>query len=234
MTYILRIVSVLAVLFVCGQSLHADELQDKKLTQRLVNTISGDYDVNDLFFKIKVIDGKAILSGRALSEEDKERAEKIALEIKGIKDVQNNLEVKPLTKDDISTLGTMKERTQAGLSNTVYPDESIGDKDFPTYLEKIELESEKNYNRDLMNMEHSLNKNIRAGYSDREIKMHVEDAIRRAPLRGRADNITVLVQNGYVSLYGTVGNVMDQQTIRDAAASVPGVKGISDSTNLNR
>ncbi|MFC2149357.1 BON domain-containing protein [Candidatus Auribacterota bacterium] len=226
-------ICALFILITLPSAVYSDQTNDEKLTEIVTREISEDYQINDLFFTVKVENKEVILDGRALSQEDKDLAEKIAGEVKGVKGVRNNLEIKPLTKDDVEALELMRLKARAGKPSAADRGLSVAD-ETPSYIKKDELESQTAYEESLRDMDQSLNRNIEAGYSDREIKQAVEEAILRAPLRGRSDNITVMVQNGYVTLLGTVNNIMDQQTIRDAAASVPGVRSVSDSTNLNR
>jgi osmotically-inducible protein OsmY len=215
---------------ICIPAAHlaAGETEDRSLASRIQDALRSDPAMNNLFMQVTAVDGRVTLNGRAVSPDNKELAERIARRVKGVRSVENALDIKPLDKDDIETLNAMKQKASMGQQFSRRPLLQSPAEDPQYFLDK------NNYYKNLDKMSSHLDRNIYENYSDRDIKIRVEEAISSAPTNGRTDNITVLVSNGRVTLLGTVDSIIDQQTVVDVASRVPGVKSVDNSTNLNR
>jgi len=216
------------VLYASAAYLTAGEAEDRALAERVSDALSADSTINDLFMKTDVRDGRVILDGRAVSPEDRERAEAAARRVKGSRDVQNNLIVKPLGPEDIQTLNAMKQN--AGASQQFIRNPHMP----PAGGMPQHIADRATYSRSLDKMSSVLDKNIYDNYSDRDIKIRVENAVRSSPTIGRNDNITVMVQSGRVTLLGTLDCYQDQQTVVDSVSRFPGVVSVDDETQLRR
>ncbi|HRZ87332.1 MAG TPA: BON domain-containing protein [bacterium] len=224
---IIILIYAVAVSLLLGETAAAEN-GDAALTERVRDALRADPHINNLFMEAAASGGTVTLSGRAVSAEDKERAGTAAGAVSGVRAVRNELEVKPLSPDDADALKAMQQRVlsrQQFSPRTVLP---------ATRQPQAAQERQRQFEKGISRMGQALDKNIRDNYSDQDIKLRVEEAIHRTPSLSRSDNITVLVQNGRVALYGTVGNHIDQQSFRDAARNVPGVVSVDDNTQLTR
>lgn len=218
----------LSLLLTGAAAVCAGEAEDRALAARVKDALGSDANLNNLFMQPEAADGTVTLTGRAVSPENRELAEKIARGVKGVRNVENKLTVKPLDTDDIATLSAMKQRAVISqqFSRNPPPESAAAS---PQYFS-----DQKNYYRNLDKMSLHMDKNIYDNISDRDIKTQVEIAVRQAPTIGRTNNITVMVQSGRVTLIGTVDCYQDHYMITDVAARVPGVVSVDNETYLSR
>lgn len=86
----------LLLALVLATGLLADEAADAKIYDQVRFRLSGDRDVKGAALDVDVKDGIVVLRGKIPTEKLKDRAEKIARKVKGVKQVKNELVVTPL------------------------------------------------------------------------------------------------------------------------------------------
>ncbi len=91
-----------AVLLVAGgawtQTALADQKTDDRIYDQVRMRLTTDQDVKGGGFDVAVKDGVVTIKGRADSERGKDRATKLAKKVKGVKEVDNQLQVGPPTQ----------------------------------------------------------------------------------------------------------------------------------------
>lgn len=93
---ILKICTSLLVFFLlAGLCLAADKvISDDAIYDNVRIKLASDVDVKGGALKVEVKDGKVTLSGDVESQMQKDKATKIAKKVKGVKSVDNQIEVK--------------------------------------------------------------------------------------------------------------------------------------------
>lgn len=91
-----------AMLLVAGgawtQSALADQKTDDRIYDQVRMKLTTDQDVKGGGFEVSVKDGVVTIKGRADTERGKDRASKLAKKVKGVKEVDNQLQVGPPTQ----------------------------------------------------------------------------------------------------------------------------------------
>jgi osmotically-inducible protein OsmY len=91
-----------AVLLLSGgvwtQAALADQKTDDRIYDQVRMRLTTDQDVKGGGFEVSVKDGVVTIKGRADSERGKDRAAKLAKKVKGVKEVDNQLQVGPPTQ----------------------------------------------------------------------------------------------------------------------------------------
>ena len=78
-----------------GQSTMGSYIDDTAITAAIKARLLDDKTTGGMSINVDSLNGTVALSGFATSEAEKQRAEAIALEAKGVKGVRNNLIVRP-------------------------------------------------------------------------------------------------------------------------------------------
>lgn len=78
-----------------GERTLGERVDDSVITTKINAKLTGSGDINPFNIDVDSIQGKVTLSGTVVSEERKALAERLAREVKGVKKVDNRLEVKP-------------------------------------------------------------------------------------------------------------------------------------------
>lgn len=76
----------------------ADQKTDDRIYDQVRMRLTTDQDVKGGGFEVAVKDGVVTIKGRADTERGKDRATKLAKKVKGVKDVDNQLQVGPPTQ----------------------------------------------------------------------------------------------------------------------------------------
>lgn len=91
-----------AMLLVAGgawtQAAFADQKNDDRIYDQVRMRLTTDQDVKGGGFEVAVKDGVVTIKGRADTERGKDRATKLAKKVKGVKEVDNQLQVGPPTQ----------------------------------------------------------------------------------------------------------------------------------------
>ncbi len=94
-----RIVAMLLMASgVCTQAVMADQKTDDRIYDQVRMRLTTDQDVKGGGFDVAVKDGVVTIKGRADSERGRDRATKLAKKVKGVKEVDNQLQVGPPTQ----------------------------------------------------------------------------------------------------------------------------------------
>lgn len=93
----MRFLATIALLFILLiPAGFADQATDDALFDQVRIKLANDREVGGGKIEVHVTDGKVELTGRVKTEKIKQKAEKIAKSVKGIKSVDNRLTVGPL------------------------------------------------------------------------------------------------------------------------------------------
>jgi hyperosmotically inducible protein len=71
-----------------------DVVSDSWITTKVKSDLAVEKDVSATHISVKTVEGVVTLSGSATSQAEAEKAVRVASEIKGVKSVVNNIEVK--------------------------------------------------------------------------------------------------------------------------------------------
>jgi osmotically-inducible protein OsmY len=80
------------------QAAFADQKNDDRIYDQVRMRLTTDQDVKGGGFEVAVKDGVVTIKGRADTERGKDRATKLAKKVKGVKEVDNQLQVGPPTQ----------------------------------------------------------------------------------------------------------------------------------------
>lgn len=94
MTRIFQLLVLALILIV--PSFAADPVSDDSLYDTVRVKLAGDREVGGGKIEVKVTNGVVELSGKVKTDKIRVKAEKIAKKVKGVKSVENKLQVSPL------------------------------------------------------------------------------------------------------------------------------------------
>ncbi len=76
--------------------LYAQKVPDDLIYDQVRRRLASDPDVKGAMIEVQVKDGAVSLAGKVKTDKARQRAEKLARKVKGVKSVTNNLVVSPL------------------------------------------------------------------------------------------------------------------------------------------
>ncbi|CAN5833516.1 BON domain-containing protein [soil metagenome] len=92
---ILAIILIAPMMFAaCGKSV-SDTIDDATITTRVKTSFVNDPDVGAMRIDVETFKGVVILSGRAKSKQEEQKAIELARKIRGVVDVKSTLQIEP-------------------------------------------------------------------------------------------------------------------------------------------
>jgi hyperosmotically inducible protein len=94
-------VAVMALITASGCAVHRDQetvgayVDDSAITTTVKARYVGNKDVDASSIKVETLNGTVLLSGFAKSQNERDTAEDIASQVKGVKNVRNSIAVRP-------------------------------------------------------------------------------------------------------------------------------------------
>lgn len=214
-----------------------DELDGKEMADAIENEYIFDHAIDVNKIDVSVRDGIVELTGTVNNIKAKERAERIAELVKGVRAVSNRIEVSPpvvLSDDGI------KSKVENALlmdpaTDSYEVDVKVKDKvvtlegNVDSYQEKMLCGNVAKTVKGVTGLENNLNIVYQQNRTDLEIKSEIEKVLKWDALI-EDGLIDVAVQNGKVELTGTVGSASEKSNAY-TSAWVAGVKSV-DNTGL--
>lgn len=215
--------------------------EDLKLQQRVIDELDFEPQVDAAHIGISVRDGVVTLSGHVISFVEKFAAERAVRRVKGVKAVAQELEVRlpseAKTADDEIAARAVKILNWDALVPhgriTVKVEHGV-----------VTLGGQVDWNYERAEAEDDVRKlnGVVAVINDIVVAPRVEPADVRAKIRAalernaevEANNVTISVSGGKVTLGGRVNAWTERETIERAAWSAPGVTQVDDRIELAR
>jgi osmotically-inducible protein OsmY len=215
--------------------------EDLQLQQRVIDALEFEPSVDAAHVGVSARDGVVTLSGHVSSYAEKFAAERAARQVKGVKAVAEEIEVrlpsdKKLADDEIA----------ARSLRLLHWDVAIPDDRISVKVEHgiVTLSGNVDWDYQRIEAEYDVRKlsGVRSVINDITVrpKPHaadVHDKIRAAMARNAvldADKITVSVSGGRVTLGGKVSAWVEREAAERAAWSAPGVIEVEDKIELVR
>ena len=213
---------------------------DTDIQKDIVSEIQWEPSLRNDDVAIAVRDGVVTLAGFVDSYADKWRAERIASEVKGVKAIANELEVKIPSSSQRPDPDIARAAVDALKWNIVVPSDRIkvkvdkgwvtleGDVDF--YFQKEAAERAVRYLTGVKGVSNLVTVRVRATPSD--VKQKIEAALERGA-RFDAEHITVEVVGNKAILRGTVRSYAESRDAERAARNAPGITEVDNKLTIN-
>src|SRR5579871_6299386 len=207
--------------------------QDQRIQHDVTQQIAWQPDVNAKDISVKVNNGNVVLTGFVHSYIEKTAAEHAAKTVLGVLSVANDIEVKP--KDRRSDPEIARDVVESLRLHSSVPDDrlKITVRDgFVTLEGKVTWEfqrrSAERVAQEVVGVRGIINSiTIVPIVSTTEVREKIEDAWKRTvDLDARL--MSVVANNGKVSLYGTVHSFNEREQAERAAWQAPGVHAVEN------
>lgn len=212
---------------------------DKQLQQSVIDALAWEASLASAHIGVTATDGVITLSGHVPSYWEKRSAQATARQVKGVKAIADEIEVKLLSinaweDDEIARLAL-----QNLASDSVVPKDAITltvDRGWVTLRGEVEWHFQKTA------AEHVVHRllgvvgvvsdiNVKPHVQAYEVREKIEDALRRQSSID-ASGISIETKDGKVTLGGSVKNLFERDLVERAAWSVPGVAQVEDKIAL--
>jgi osmotically-inducible protein OsmY len=209
--------------------------EDVKVQQNVLEELDWEPIVNAADVGVTVKNGVVTLSGSVESYAEKREAERVALRLKGVKAVANELDVRLTASGRRSDAVIAAAALNAIKWNVYLPDEKIKLKVEDSWV-TLEGEVEWNYQRDraekavrpLAGVRGVTNLvTVRPRVSPGDIKGRIRKSLDRIALED-SQSITVAVSGSEVTLSGSVHSLAERNEAERAAWAAPGVTSVHD------
>ena len=210
------------------------------IQQDVLEELDWEPSINAAEIGVTVKNGVVTLTGNVESYAEKRETEQVALRLKGVKAVANELEVSVKTAGYRSDADIAAAAVNAIKWNVFVPDEMIKIKVEDSWV-TLQGEVEWNYQRDraekavrpLIGVRGVTNLvKIRPEISSADVKGRIRKALDRMALED-AQSIIVAVNGGEVTLSGTVRSYGERDEAEKAAWAAPGVTEVHDRIVVN-
>ncbi len=187
---------------------------DAQIASRVRTALILSQEIFDAFLSVRVEGGIVFLTGRLLSEQEKQLALNTIYGVEGVLSVETDLIVKSLSSEDGAELEALRDKTALDPAKPFF----ISPQKKPTLKPPGPTTSEKLAER--MRIQQDKVK------KDRQIKKDVQFAIRMAVDLTRVQGVYVSVSQGGVTLSGVVADNFVRRQAERAARSISGVKSV--------
>jgi osmotically-inducible protein OsmY len=233
----------LAILVIAAEIIRKEDKMirsDEAIKKDLMDELYWDYRVDASNVKAEISDGKVTLTGTVPSYSARAAAVNTAWGINGVQEVTNLLTVHFPPSFAVPTdeeIKTRAERTlswnpevysidiDVNVSNGLVRLEGTVD----AYWKRWKAEDLISNLRGVIGVENHLAVVPRNGYIDKDIAKDIESALERS-LYVDAENVTVKVEDGVVTLTGIVPSYYARGRAYNAAVFTPGVLEVHNST----
>ncbi len=223
-------------MFLVPVSAQENKVTDQNITDRVQDELFYDQAVNHQKFDIETTDGIVTLSGEVNNLLEKERSEKIAETVKGVRSVVNTITVSPPAFRTNSEIQDDVEQAlfEDPATNTFEVEAEVEDNGVVTLTGSVESMQEKSLAgtvakgvRGVTKVKNEITVDYDTERPDYEIKEDIEQTLKWNSLVDDA-LITVTVNNGKVTLKGIAGSAAEKREAINAAW-VAGVYSVDSS-----
>ena len=213
---------------------------DAVLKQNVVDELAWRPDINSAHIGVTANNGVVTLTGRVSSFAEKLAAEEAVKHVAGVRGVAENLEVRlpgEVSTDD----DEIARRALDSLAwDTLVPSKNITvsvENGWVTLLGEVSWQYQKNAAENAVRKLYGVvgvidNIRLKQQPQPADVKLRIENALKRsADLDSRA--IQVTVNNGTVTLSGTVESWAARDHAESAAWAAPGVLEVRDNLNVS-
>ncbi|HZS81418.1 MAG TPA: BON domain-containing protein [Stellaceae bacterium] len=214
---------------------------DLNLRQRVIDALEFEPRVDAAHIGVSVHDAVVTLSGHVASYAEKFAAERTARQVKGVKAIAEELEVRLPSDKKLSDDEIAARAVRMLTWDELVPNDRISIK-----VEHgiVTLEGEVDWQYQRVEAENDIHRlsGVRAVINNIKVGARVAPADVRAKIRAalerdaelEANRISIAVENGKVVLGGTVKGWTEREAAERAAWSAPGVREVEDRIELAR
>lgn len=214
---------------------------DKQLQLDVMDELEFEPRIDAAHIGVAAQDGIVTLSGHVSTYAEKIAAETAARRVKGVRGIASEIEVRYPGEAKASDDEIARRVVNVLKWNVTIPDNAV---QVMVRNRLVTLSGELEWQYQRRAVEDAVEKldgvtgvvnaiTIKPTVSVPDIKKKIEDALKRhAEVEARA--IRVMVQDGKVSLEGTVDNWDERQAVENAAWSAAGVKSVDDRLIVGR
>jgi osmotically-inducible protein OsmY len=208
-------------------------MKDSKLKQDVIDELNFEPSVDAADIGVAVEDGIATLTGHVPTYAQKDMAEQVALRVKGVKGVAQEIEVRPVGTGQAADDQIAKRAVDTIGWNSSIPAGAVQvkvQKGWVTLTGEVDWQYQRSAAADAVRalggvLGVSNEIEIRPHPHMTDIKRRIEDALKRAA-EVEAKSIGVEVIGGRVTLKGTVKTWAERSAAEKAAWSAPGVQTV--------
>lgn len=220
-----------------------NQKDDQIIKQEIIEQLTWDDSVNSTEITVMVHEGVVTLEGTIPSYSAKRNAEKDALKVRGVSQIENKLDVSfptGVTLPDDATITSNIEKMLI-LDNRLNADqiEVQTHEGLVTLSGTAASQWEKNLAEEIASssagvvfVQSNLKTSQRASYEDKVVENNIKRAFERNPLISD-DAIAVTVHEGVATLRGIVPYYLMKREIYDVALYTPGVADVVDEVTVS-
>ena len=214
---------------------------NKELRQRVLDELDWEPSIESADLGVAVKEGVVTLTGEVPSYAQKRTAERTVLRLAGVKGLANEIEVKLPSKHKRTDADLAQAAIDALERHVQIPSDAIKVKVDGGW---VTLEGSVNWNyqrkraeraiRYLMGVKGVSNLvKVKKRATPGDLRQRIKQALERRIDR-EAEDITVIVDEGKVTLEGTVASWTDRDDIETAVWAAPGVTNVENNLSVSR
>lgn len=212
------------------------------IKQSVVNQLAWDARVNANNINVKVDDGTVVLTGSVPNYSARFAANDVAWAVTGVTGVQNELDVEfpetmAVPEDDViqrsveQRLSWSTDTDEEEISVNVTGGLVTLEGTVPTFWQKMEAEREARNAAGVVALTNKIAVVPTKAVTDQVIAERIMDRIDQNTL-AIPENVDVQIENGKVTIYGTLPSWSVWRAVYDAVQFTAGVKEIEDRTEI--
>jgi osmotically-inducible protein OsmY len=215
---------------------------DKEIQKDVMKELDWDPQVDAVEVGVQVKDGLVTLTGNVATYVKKLAAKRAAHRVGGVLDVVNNLTVEihdPHKRTDQDLAKAIRNTLEwhvlvphSKIHSTVSNGHVTLEGEVDSWADQLAAECGIEHLAGVRAVDNRIEIRPKIRIDSENIRTSIEDALERQAHR-EADRIGVKVQDGIITLTGTVRSWTEKNAIRSVASFAPGVRGIDDRLTID-